>query len=57
MNEVQSQLDVQTAEQVNSDVQATNLLGLDRTGLEAFFLDMGEKKFRATQVMKWIHQL
>jgi len=36
---------------------ATNLLGLDREGLEQFFLDMGEKKFRATQVMKWIHQL
>ncbi len=33
-----------------------NLLGLDRKGLEAFFTNMGEKAFRASQVMKWIHQ-
>ncbi|ALP53620.1 23S rRNA (adenine(2503)-C2)-methyltransferase [Candidatus Tenderia electrophaga] len=33
-----------------------NLLGLDRQGLEAFFTAMGEKAFRASQVMKWIHQ-
>ena len=33
-----------------------NLLGMSRAQLEQFFLDMGEKKFRATQVMKWIHQ-
>ncbi|HEB82442.1 MAG TPA: 23S rRNA (adenine(2503)-C(2))-methyltransferase RlmN [Gammaproteobacteria bacterium] len=33
-----------------------NLLGMDRAALEAFFIAMGEKKFRATQVMKWIHQ-
>lgn len=33
-----------------------NLLGLDRQGMEAFFASLGEKSFRATQVMKWIHQ-
>lgn len=33
-----------------------NLLGMDRAALEDFFLAIGEKKFRATQVMKWIHQ-
>ena len=34
----------------------TNLLNLDRTGLEAFFADtLGEKRFRAQQVMKWIY--
>jgi len=33
-----------------------NLLGLDQQGLEAFFTDMGEKAFRASQVLKWIHQ-
>lgn len=33
----------------------TNLLGMTREALEAFFLDLGEKKFRATQVMQWIH--
>lgn len=35
----------------------TNLLGLSQTKLEAFFLSLGEKKFRAVQVMKWIHQM
>jgi 23S rRNA (adenine2503-C2)-methyltransferase len=34
----------------------TNLLGLSRIQLEQFFEQIGEKKFRATQVMKWIHQ-
>ena len=33
-----------------------NLLGLDRQGLEAFFTNMGEKAFRASQVLKWVHQ-
>ncbi len=33
-----------------------NLLGLDRQGLEAFFTDMGEKAFRASQLLKWMHQ-
>lgn len=32
-----------------------NLLGMTQQQLEQFFLDMGEKKFRAQQVMKWIH--
>lgn len=34
-----------------------NLLNIDREGLESFFADMGEKPFRATQVLKWIHQM
>ena len=34
----------------------TNLLNLDRQGLEVFFADtLGEKRFRAQQVMKWIY--
>lgn len=33
-----------------------NLLGLPETKLVAFFESIGEKKFRAIQVMKWIHQ-
>ena len=34
----------------------TNLLDLDRTGLEHFFADtLGEKRFRAQQVMKWMY--
>ncbi len=32
-----------------------NLLGLSRKKMEAFFLSIGEKKFRAEQVLKWIH--
>ncbi|MCB1703726.1 MAG: 23S rRNA (adenine(2503)-C(2))-methyltransferase RlmN [Halioglobus sp.] len=32
-----------------------NLLGLTRLQMEQFFLDLGEKKFRAQQVLKWIH--
>ena len=32
-----------------------NLLGMTRAQLEAFFGDIGEKKFRAQQVMKWMH--
>ncbi len=32
-----------------------NLLGLSRDAMEQFFLALGEKKFRAHQVMKWIH--
>ena len=34
----------------------TNLFDLDRAGLSAFFAKLGEKPFRASQVLKWIHQ-
>jgi len=33
----------------------TNLLGLTQQKLEAFFEQLGEKRFRAGQIMKWIH--
>ncbi|MBQ0722557.1 MAG: 23S rRNA (adenine(2503)-C(2))-methyltransferase RlmN [Paraperlucidibaca sp.] len=33
-----------------------NLLGLSRQEMEDYFATIGEKKFRAGQVMKWIHQ-
>mgnify|MGYP006073190661 FL=1 len=32
-----------------------NLMGLSRLQMEQFFLDLGEKKFRAHQILKWIH--
>lgn len=32
-----------------------NLLNLDRAGMREFFVEMGEKPFRADQVMKWIY--
>lgn len=35
----------------------TNLIGLDREQMEAFFAGLGEKSFRASQTMKWIHQM
>ena len=32
------------------------LLGMDRDSMEKFFVELGEKPFRAGQIMKWIHQ-
>ncbi len=32
-----------------------NLLGLDRKAMEAFCISLGEKPYRATQILKWIH--
>ena len=41
---------------MNAAAAKTNLLDLDREGLERFFADtLGEKRFRAQQVMKWIY--
>lgn len=41
---------------MNDAIAKQNLLDLDREGLERFFADdLGEKRFRAHQVMKWIH--
>ncbi len=36
--------------------QTINLLGLSLPKMQAFFHGLGEKPFRATQMMKWIHQ-
>ncbi|PCJ47899.1 MAG: 23S rRNA (adenine(2503)-C(2))-methyltransferase RlmN [Gammaproteobacteria bacterium] len=36
--------------------EKTNLLNLSLPGLKDFFADLGEKPFRAIQVLKWIHQ-
>jgi len=38
-------------------IEKTNLLGLNRQDMEAFFAELGEKAFRASQLIKWIHQL
>ena len=35
--------------------QEINLLGMTRSQLEDFFLQLGEKSFRAQQISKWIH--
>lgn len=34
----------------------TNLAQLDHEGLKEFFVSIGEKPFRARQVLQWIHQ-
>lgn len=33
-----------------------NLLNFDRQGMTDFFVELGEKPFRATQMLKWIYQ-
>ncbi len=43
-------------EVVSAQPKKINLLDLTRDGLRAFFNEMGEKPFRAEQVMKWIYQ-
>ncbi len=35
--------------------EKTNLLGLSRAKMEAFLVELGEKPFRAQQILKWIH--
>ena len=34
----------------------TNLLGMPRRELTGFFEELGEKPYRATQVMKWLYR-
>ncbi|MDO8331538.1 MAG: 23S rRNA (adenine(2503)-C(2))-methyltransferase RlmN [Fluviicoccus sp.] len=46
-----------TIENSPSAPARVNLLGLSRAKLEDWFVSIGEKKFRAAQVMKWVHQL
>ncbi|HET9394666.1 MAG TPA: hypothetical protein VFO36_01315, partial [Nitrospiraceae bacterium] len=41
---------------MNATTAKTNLLGLTRTELEAFVANMGEKPFRARQLMKWLYK-
>jgi 23S rRNA (adenine2503-C2)-methyltransferase len=40
----------------SAKTELVNLLNFDRKGLAAFFVEMGEKPFRATQLLKWIYQ-
>ena len=46
-----------TAEQFTPQLVKTNLLGLSVSKLGDFFEQLGEKRFRATQMVKWIHQM
>ncbi len=36
--------------------EKVNLLNFDRQGLQAYFAEIGEKPFRAAQLLKWIYQ-
>lgn len=47
---------IASAEQSDQATQKVNLLGMSKDELSAFFVSLGEKPFRATQVMKWIYQ-
>ena len=38
-----------------ADTARANLLDFDRDGMRGFFADLGEKPYRADQVMKWIY--
>jgi 23S rRNA (adenine2503-C2)-methyltransferase len=39
----------------SSPLQKVNLLGLDKKSMQDFFISIGEKPYRADQVLKWIH--
>lgn len=47
---------ITSAEQSDQAAKKVNLLGMSKDELSAFFVSLGEKLFRATQVMKWIYQ-
>ena len=34
-----------------------NLLNFSHEGMKTYFASIGEKPFRATQVIKWLHQM
>ncbi len=41
----------------NISEEKVNLLDLDKDGMIRFFTDMGEKAFRAQQLLRWIHKM
>ena len=41
---------------MQTPVTKTNLLGLAPAAMQAYFAELGEKPFRAGQVLQWIHQ-
>ncbi|WP_158967609.1 bifunctional tRNA (adenosine(37)-C2)-methyltransferase TrmG/ribosomal RNA large subunit methyltransferase RlmN [Paraglaciecola sp. L3A3] len=45
-----------TSKEVSPKTAKINLLDFNRAGLRAYFSEIGEKPFRADQVMKWIYQ-
>ncbi len=49
--------EVRSPSTLSPSAPKVNLLGFTREQMEDYFLSIGEKKFRAQQVIKWIHQL
>jgi 23S rRNA (adenine2503-C2)-methyltransferase len=43
--------------EIKPQVEKVNLLGLSPKKMDAFFAELGEKKFRTQQMLKWIHQI
>lgn len=41
---------------INNADNLVNLVGIDRVSLEKIFVERGEKKFRAQQVLQWLYQ-
>lgn len=39
----------------DAHIKKINLLGLDHQAMKEFFVSLGEKPFRAQQILKWIH--
>ena len=50
-----TQVIASSVDAVQPEPARVNLLGLPLDAMEQYFLDIGEKKFRARQVLKWIH--
>ncbi|OOS23686.1 23S rRNA (adenine(2503)-C(2))-methyltransferase RlmN [Moraxella pluranimalium] len=47
---------IHTPDTTSDTTNKINLLGMSKDELAAFFVSIGERPFRATQVMKWIYQ-
>lgn len=51
-----SEIATQSEHEASPVAERVNLLGYSQAKLTTFFASLGEKPFRATQVLKWIHQ-
>lgn len=59
MSELKSELKLRSPLAITEEttqVEKTNLLGLSPLQMKEYFESIGEKSFRATQLLKWIHQ-
>ena len=56
MSLINSQIVTTVGTQLRHHVDKPNLLNFSRQGLEEYFESIGEKRFRANQVFKWMYQ-